>query len=83
LHGIEPESLNLSSIRKGQKRFGGFVNAMYAQGMTVREIKRFLEEQYKVELSSDLISSVTDSVLQRELFDNAGEFISAGSSLRD
>jgi putative transposase len=31
-------------IRKGQKRFGGFdskIIAMYAQGMTVREIKRF------------------------------------------
>ena len=54
-------------IRKGQKRFGGFdtkIIAMYAQGMTVREIKRFLEEQYKVEVSSDLISSVTDSVLE-------------------
>ena len=37
---------------------------MYAQGMTVREIKRFLEEQYKVEVSSDLISTVTDSVLE-------------------
>lgn len=54
-------------IRKGQKRFGGFdtkIIAMYAQGMTVREIKRFLEEQYKVEVSSDLISAVTDSVLE-------------------
>jgi putative transposase len=49
-------------IRKGQKRFGGFdtkIIATYAQGMTVREIKRFLEEQYKVEVSSDLISTVT------------------------
>src|ERR1700719_2796323 len=54
-------------IRKGQKRFGGCdtkIIAMYAQGMTVREIKRFLEEQYKVEVSSDLISTVTDSVLE-------------------
>jgi hypothetical protein len=38
--------------------------AMYAQGMTVREIQRFLEEQYKVEVSADLISTVTDSVLE-------------------
>jgi transposase-like protein len=33
-------------IRKGQRRFGGFdskIIAMYAQGMTVREIKAFLE----------------------------------------
>jgi len=54
-------------IRKGQRRFGGFdqkIIAMYAQGMTVREIQRFLEEQYKVEVSADLISTVTDSVLE-------------------
>jgi transposase-like protein len=37
---------------------------MYAQGMTVRGIQRFLEEQYKVEVSADLISSVTDLVLE-------------------
>ena len=33
-------------IRKGQRGFGGFDQkniAMYAQGMTVREIQRFLE----------------------------------------
>src|SRR6266403_2083719 len=54
-------------IRKGQKRFGGFdskIIAMYAQGMTVREIQRFLGEQYQVEVSTDLISSVTDSVME-------------------
>lgn len=53
-------------IRKGQRRVGGFdskIIAMYAQGMTVREIKAFLEEQYEVEISADLISTVTDSVL--------------------
>ena len=50
-------------IRKGQRRFGGFdtkIIAMYAQGMTVREIKAFLEEQFKVEISADLISTVTE-----------------------
>ena len=60
--GFEPQF-----IAKGQKRFGGFdtkIIALYAQGMTVREIKRFLEEQYKVEVSSDLISTVTDSVME-------------------
>jgi putative transposase len=54
-------------IRKGQKRFGGFdtkIIAMYAQGMTVREIQRFLQEQYQVEVSTDLISTVTDSVME-------------------
>jgi putative transposase len=53
-------------IRKGQRRFGGFdtkIIAMYAQGMTVREIQAFLEQQYKVEISADLISTVTNSVL--------------------
>jgi putative transposase len=57
-------------IRKGQRRFGGFdskIIAMYAQGMTVREIKAFLEEQYKVEISADLISTVTDSVMDEVL----------------
>ena len=60
--GFEPQF-----IAKGQKRFGGFdtkIIALYAQGMTVREIKRFLEEQYKVEVSSDLVSTVTDSVME-------------------
>ena len=54
-------------VRKNQRRFGGFdqkIIAMYAQGMTVREIQRFLEEQYQVEVSADLISTVTDSVLE-------------------
>jgi transposase-like protein len=52
-------------IKKHQRRFNGFderVIAMYAGGMTVREIRRFLEEQYGVEVSPDLISAVTDSV---------------------
>src|SRR5258707_283708 len=57
-------------IRKGQRRFGGFdskIIAMYAQGMTVREIKAFLEEQYKVEGSADLISTVTDPAMDDAL----------------
>jgi putative transposase len=40
---------------------------MYAQGMTVREIQAFLEEQYKVEVSADLISTVTASVMDDAL----------------
>jgi putative transposase len=57
-------------VRKGQRRFGGFdskIIAMYAQGMTVREIKAFLEEQYQVEVSAELISTVTDSVMEDAL----------------
>lgn len=52
-------------IAKGEKRFKEFderIIAMYGGGMTVREIQTFLEDQYKVELSADFISTVTDSV---------------------
>ena len=53
-------------IRKGQRRFAEFderIIAMYGRGMTVREIQGFLLEQYKVEVSPDFISTVTDSVM--------------------
>ena len=36
---------------------------MYARGMTVREIQGFLAEMYSVDVSPDLISSVTDAVM--------------------
>ena len=36
---------------------------MYARGMTVREIQGHLRERYGIEVSPDLISSVTDEVL--------------------
>jgi len=52
-------------IAKGQRRFGGFdekIIAMYARGMTVREIQGFLLDQYKVEVGHDFISTVTDGV---------------------
>ena len=54
-------------IRKGQRRFEEFderIIAMYGRGMTVREIQGFLLEQYKVEVSADFISTVTDSVME-------------------
>jgi putative transposase len=53
-------------IRKGQTRFDGFddkIISMYARGMTCREIKAHLQEIYGVEVSPDLISTVTDSVI--------------------
>ena len=53
-------------IAKGQKRFEGFdekIIAMYARGMTVREIQALLREQYQVEVGHDFISTVTDAVL--------------------
>ena len=54
-------------IAKGQKRFEGFdgkIIAMYARGMSVREIQGFLLDQYHVEVSPDFISTVTDAVLE-------------------
>jgi len=53
-------------IPKHQRHFGGFddkILAMYARGMTVRDIREHLEELYGVEVSPDLISRVTDNVL--------------------
>ena len=37
---------------------------MYARGMTVREIQAHLKELYAVQVSPDLISRVTDAVLE-------------------
>ena len=38
--------------------------SLYARGMTVREIQGHLQELYRVEVSPDLISPVTDAVLE-------------------
>ena len=38
--------------------------SMYARGMTVREIRGHLEELYGIDVSPDLISTVTDAVLE-------------------
>ncbi|EQA61652.1 transposase, mutator-like family protein [Leptospira alexanderi serovar Manhao 3 str. L 60] len=54
-------------IRKGQTRFTGFdekIISMYSRGMTTREISQHLKEIYQVEVSADLISQVTDSVME-------------------
>lgn len=53
-------------IGKHERRFTGFddkIVAMYARGMTVREIQGFLSEMYSVDVSPDLISRVTDEVM--------------------
>ena len=53
-------------IGKHERRFTGFddkIVAMYARGMTVREIQAFLAEMYGVEVSPEFISSVTDAVM--------------------
>ena len=53
-------------IPKHERRFTGFddkIVAMYARGMTVREIQGFLAEQYGTEVSPDFISTATDAVM--------------------
>jgi len=53
-------------IPKHERRFTGFddkIVAMYARGMTIREIQGFLLESYAVEVSPEFISSVTDAVM--------------------
>lgn len=54
-------------VKKGQRRLPGFdekVIALYARGMTTREIQGHLHELYGVEVSPMLISNVTDAVLE-------------------
>jgi putative transposase len=54
-------------VKKRQRRLPGFddkVIALYARGMTTREIQGHLHELYGVEVSPTLISNVTDSVLE-------------------
>jgi len=54
-------------VGKRQRRLDGFdekVIALYARGMTTREIQGHLKDLYQVEVSPALISNVTDSVLE-------------------
>lgn len=54
-------------VRKGQRRLPGFdekVISLYARGMTQREIRGHLEELYGISVSADLISRVTDAVIE-------------------
>ncbi len=54
-------------VAKGQRRLPGFdekVIALYARGMTTREIQGHLKELYQVEVSPTLISAVTDAVME-------------------
>lgn len=53
-------------IAKYQRRFPGFddkIISMYARGMSTREIQEPLRELYGIDVSPDLISTVTDAVL--------------------
>lgn len=54
-------------IAKYQRRFPGFddkIISMYARGMSTREITGHLRDLYGVDVSPDLISTVTDAVLE-------------------
>lgn len=54
-------------IPKHERRFTGFdqkIIAMYARGMTVREIQGYLAEMYATEVSAEFISKVTEEVAE-------------------
>jgi putative transposase len=57
-------------IPKHERRFTGFddkIIAMYARGMSVREIQGFIAESYGTQVSPDFISCVTDEVMAEAL----------------
>jgi putative transposase len=70
--GLEVPRDRLSSfdpqlIAKYQRRFPGFdekIVSMYARGMTTREIQGHLRDLYGIDVSPDLVSAVTDAVLE-------------------
>ena len=54
-------------IAKYQRRFPGFddkIISMYGRGMSVREIQGHLRDLYGIDVSPDLVSAVTDAVLE-------------------
>src|SRR5262245_11609561 len=54
-------------VRKGQRRFEGFddkILALYSRGLSTRDIEAHLAEIYGVQVGRDLISRVTDAVLE-------------------
>jgi putative transposase len=54
-------------VKKGQRRLNGFNDqliALYARGLSVRDIQSHIKEMYGTEVSPDLISRVTDGVLE-------------------
>ena len=60
-------SFDPQTVRKGQRRLDGvdkLVIGLYARGMTVRDIQAQLKETFDLDLSHDLISKITDGVLE-------------------
>ena len=71
-------------IAKYQRRFPEFddkIISMYARGMTVREIGGHLEELYGIDVAPDLISAITDAVLEEVAeWENGHSTSATGSS---
>ena len=60
-------SFDPALIAKYQRRFPDFddkIISMYARGMSTREIAGHVRELYGIDVSADLISAVTDAVLE-------------------
>ena len=63
----QQSSFDPQLIAKYQRRFPGFddkIVSMYARGMSAREIVGHLRELYGIDVSPDLVSAVTDAVLE-------------------
>ncbi len=54
-------------VKKGQTRFDGFddkILSLYSYGMSTRDIQNSLKEIYGVDISPELVSKVTDAVVE-------------------
>ena len=54
-------------VKKHQRRFDGFdekIISMYSRGMTTRDIQEHLKDIYGTEVSAELISTVTNGVIE-------------------
>ena len=52
-------------IKKHQRRFDGFddlILSLYARGVSTRDIRTHIEDLYGIEVSPELVSSVTDNI---------------------
>jgi putative transposase len=76
-------------VRKGQRRFEGFdekILALYSRGVSTRDIEAHLAEIYEVHVGRDLISRVTDAVMddvrewQQRLLDDVYPVVSSTRS---
>lgn len=55
-------------IAKYQRRFPGFddkIIALYARGMSTRDIQAHIEEIYGIGISPELVSAITDAVIEQ------------------